>query len=93
MSAMKQAVKERRCARFFVGLEVIEEYPERLLEVLREVLITRAEFEFTRNGILYDGYSLKFEPVPENQVPPTLNVRRVGNFIEPGSFLEFSGER
>ncbi len=61
---------ERRLGTFFVGSELLHDYPEFVATVLAGMVIVRAEFIFHVDAIEYQAYSPRFEPAKFTTHPP-----------------------
>lgn len=65
---------ERRIGRFKIPRQVIIEDPEMAIEVLKGIIIFRAEMMFHLDCIEYIGISPNFDPIKEGEESPVYEV-------------------
>ena len=68
--AISKKSSERRIGRFHIDRHLIDNQPEDVLRLLRDILIVRAEMRYDRDAIEYVGISENFAPVPEGCITP-----------------------
>lgn len=60
----------KRKGTFKVSVKLIEDNPDAVIEVLKDVLVTRADNDFITKTITYYGYSKHFDSVKEGDPIP-----------------------
>lgn len=68
--AISQKSFERRIGRFRIDRHLIDNRPEDVLRLLRDILIVRAELSYEYDAIEYVGISEQFASVPEGCITP-----------------------
>lgn len=67
---------------FKISRNLIEKNPESIIEILKDVLVVKAESDFMTNSLIYNGYSKHFDLV-ENQEPIPTYLVKVDTIGEP----------
>lgn len=65
-----KSVRERRIARFDIGLRIINDATPAALVILRGLLVVRAESQMYKNAIEYVTYGDQFPPSDDFSEPP-----------------------
>lgn len=73
---------ERRLGKFYIPKTLIQDSPNTVLIVLGTIIVIRAEFMWSTDGIEYEGLSKYFEPVPLGQRVPEYEC-----IFEQGRFM------
>ena len=68
------AIKDYRLGRFEILQPTVMKYPELVVALLNNVLITRCEFMFHKLSFEYHGYSEMFEQIERGAAIPTYGI-------------------
>lgn len=72
----------KRKGTFKITRELIENNPEAIIEVLKDVLVINVENDFMTNTLIYNGYSKHFDLTELNEPAPEY-VAKVNTICEP----------
>jgi hypothetical protein len=65
---------KNRVGKFEVEREVIDDYPEVVMQIMGQVIVLRAEFLLHKNAIEYIARSPHFEEGPEGMEAPSYDI-------------------
>lgn len=74
---MKKAIKEHRIAVFTISARLVEMHPDLVASLLSGLLITKAEFDYSRNAFIYQAFSLEFGEAEEGMQAPKVGILRI----------------
>lgn len=71
---MSNIVKENKIGTFTLQMDVLERYPEVVMQVMSKLIVVRAEFMFHSKEVEYMAYSNMFEHVTFGSKVPKYNL-------------------
>lgn len=80
--------RDRRIGRFFIESDIIEYYPDLARQVLKDVIIVRAEHLFAYDSMEYMGISEAFEEIKAGELAPLYQP-----IMENEEFKGFRGQK
>ena len=67
-------MRDKRLGKFTLYREEIENYPDNVRLVMKEVIVVRAEYMWDRECIEYTAISDQFSPIPPAEYPPEYRI-------------------
>jgi len=74
----------RRLGTFRIARKVIEDNPDAVLEVMRQLIVVRCEMMWDSDALCYVAISESFDVVPHGQIAPAYDV-----LMHAGGIVEF----
>lgn len=73
---------ERRFGRFYVPSIIRMQFPHTWMAILRDKIVTRAEYLLAEDALEYVAYCEDFDPIPENTAPKNYDLNIHLNYVQ-----------